>query len=278
MTDPVVAGRGTLRLPKLGLGTWPMKGSECTDAVLSALDLGYRHVDTAEAYGNEDAVGAALARTDVARDQVHVTTKVWWDHLAPEAMRDAMARSLDKLRTDHVNLYLIHWPGKDWAPEATMEALVRLREDGLARAIGVANFPSELLRRTVENWQVPVAALQVEYHVLLGQGRLLEYARAHDMALTAYTPLGRGVVAQEPAVRDIAAQRGVSASQVALAWLLRQDGVSAIPKAAGRANQQSNLNALNLRLSPEDVAALDALPKTRRMVSPDFAPAWDEAA
>ena len=277
MTDPILAGNGTLRLPKLGLGTWPMKGAECEAAVLSALDLGYRHIDTAEAYGNEDGVGAALSNTSVPRSDIHVTTKVWWDHLAPEAMRDAMARSLDKLRTGYVDLYLIHWPGKEWQPEATMEALMRLQADGLARAIGVANFPAKLLRQTVEEWRVPVAALQVEFHVLLGQRRLLEYARAHDMALTAYTPLGRGAVADQPAVQAIAQRLGVPASRVALAWLLRQEGVAAIPKAAGGANQQSNLEAFGLHLDAADIATLDALPKDRRMVSPDFAPQWDAA-
>lgn len=277
MTTPTIsAGMGRLQLPKLGLGTWPMTGEACRDAVLGALSLGYRHIDTAERYENEDAVGAALAECGLPRAEIHVTTKVWWDHLQPAAMRDAIARSLDALRTDHVNLYLIHWPARDWDPAATMATLVGLHEAGLAQAIGVANFPLALLRATVEDWQVPVACLQVEYHALLGQARLLEYARAHDMALTAYTPLGRGAVAQSPVIESIARRHGATPTQVALAWLLAQDGVAAVPKAAGRVNQLSNLQSLDLRLTEEDRAAIDALPKDRRVVSPDFAPQWDQ--
>ena len=276
MTTPIItAGGGRLRLPKLGLGTWPMTGDACRDAVLSALSLGYRHIDTAERYENEEAVGAALAGCGLPRGDVHVTTKVWWDHLQPAAMRDAMARSLDKLRTDYVDLYLVHWPTTDWDPVATMEALVRLQDAGLARAVGVANFPLPLLRKAVEEWQVPVSCLQVEYHAMLGQARLLQYARAHDMALTAYTPLGRGAVAESPVIAAIAARHGATPTQVALAWLLEQDGVAAVPKAAGRVNQLSNLQSLDLRLTDEERAAIDALPKDRRVVSPDFAPDWD---
>lgn len=273
--QPIVAGGGRLRMPRIGLGTWPMTGPPCEEAVLSALSLGYRHIDTAEAYGNEDAIGAAVARSGVARSELHITTKVWWDHLQPNAMRAAMARSLDALRTEYVDLYLIHWPGKDWNPARTMEALTGLQESGLARAVGVANFPLPLLRRTVEEWRVPVACLQVEYHVLLGQAALLRYARAHDMALTAYTPLGRGGALDLPELQRIAARHGATSAQVALAWLIGQDGVAAVPKATGAANQLANLHAGDLELTEEDQAVIASLPKDRRMVSPDFAPSWD---
>jgi 2,5-diketo-D-gluconate reductase B len=262
-SQPIVAGGGRLRMPRLGLGTWPMTGQVCEDAVLSALSLGYRHIDAAEAYGNEDAIGSALARSGVPRNELHITTKVWWDHLQPEAMRSAISRSLEALQTEYVDLYLIHWPGKDWDPVHTMEALVGLQEAGLARAVGV------------EEWRVPVACIQLEYHVLLGQSALLRYARDHDMALTAYTPLGRGAVLDVPEVRTIAARHGATPSQVALAWLLEQDGVAAVPKAAGRDNQLANLHALDLELTEEDRAVIAGLPKNRRLVSPDFAPSWD---
>ena len=271
----IVAGGGRLRMPRLGLGTWPMTGTVCEEAVLSALSLGYRHIDTAEAYGNEDAIGSALARSELARSELHITTKVWWDHLQPDAMRAAIDRSLEALRTDYVDLYLIHWPGKEWDPAAAMEALVGFQQAGLARAVGVANFPLALLRRTVEEWRVPVACVQVEYHVLLGQSALLRYARAHDMAFTAYTPLGRGAALELPEVRAIAARHGATPSQVALAWLVGQDGVAAVPKAAGEANQLANLQALGLELTDEDRAVIASLPKNRRMISPDFAPEWD---
>lgn len=273
----IVAGSGRLRLPRLGLGTWPMTGEGCRDSVLSALALGYRHIDTAERYENEDAIGAALSQTDVSRGDLHLTSKVWWDHLAPAAMRDSMARSLDALRTDYVDLYLIHWPNPESDLGAALDALAGLQEAGLARAVGVANFPLALLRRAVEQHQAPIACLQVEYHAMLGQAALHDYARAHDIALTAYSPLGRGLVAQSPVVAGIAAQLDATAEQVALAWLIGQDGVTAVPKAAGRTNQLSNLRALDVRLTQAQRAAIDAVPKDRRVVSPDFAPAWDAA-
>ena len=271
----ITADGGRLRLPRIGLGTWPMVGDACRDAVSTALELGYRHIDTAERYENEDAIGAALAATSVPRGELHITSKVWWDHLAPGAMRDALARSLDALRTDYVDLYLIHWPSTDWDMAATLEALVGLRGAGLARSIGVANFPLALLRSVVDEHRVPVACLQVEYHALLGQQKLLAFARSHDMALTAYTPLGRGAVAENPVIQAIAAEHGATPEQVALAWLIGQDGVAAVPKAAGPANQRSNLKSLELQLTGPQRAAIDALPKNRRVVSPDFAPAWD---
>ncbi|QDJ08457.1 2,5-diketo-D-gluconic acid reductase [Roseomonas mucosa] len=265
-----------LRMPRLGFGTWPMTGAECEAAVRQALELGYRHIDTAERYENEDAVGAGLAASGLARGDVHLTTKVWWDHLSPQAMHEAMARSLEKLRTDHVDLYLIHWPAKDWDLPRTIEALVRLKEEGKARQIGVANFPRPLLRQVVEELKAPIACLQVEYHVTLGQAKLLDYTRRHDIALTAYSPLARNKVAEIPGIQAIARKHGATPAQVALKWLLDQDGVSAVPKAASRANQQANLDSLKLQLDDEDRAAIARLPKDQRMVSPDFAPDWND--
>ena len=264
-----------LHMPKLGLGTWPMLGEECTRAVRQGLELGYRHIDTATRYENEAAIGEALAGSAVPRGEIHVTTKVWWDSLAPEAMRRSMENSLRALRTEYVDLFLVHWPAKDWDLPRTMEALVRLKDEGKARAIGVANFPLALLRRTVEELGVPVACNQVEYHVLLGQSALLAYMQPKGIALTAYSPIARNTVAEVPEMQAIARKHGAAPSQVALAWLLGQDGVAAVPKASGRANQQSNLDARNLRLDAEDLATIAALPKDRRMVNPDFAPAWD---
>ena len=177
-----------LNMPKLGLGTWPMLGEECARAVEQALALGYRHIDTAAAYNNEDAVGQALVNSPTPRDQIHVTTKVWWDQLHPDAMRHSMERSLKALRSDYVDLFMIHWPATDLDLPRTIETLVSFKEQGLARHIGVANFPLPLLRKVVEELGAPLSAIQVEYHVLLGQNALLDYARQHDLALTAYSP------------------------------------------------------------------------------------------
>ena len=272
--SPVLTHHG-LHMPKLGLGTWPMLGDECTRAVEQALELGYRHIDTAQAYNNEDAVGRALGNTAVPREQIHVTTKVWWDQLQPDAMRHSLERSLKALGSDYVDLFHIHWPTQGWDLERSIETLVSFKEQGLARHIGVANFPLPLLRKVVEELGAPLSAIQVEYHVLLGQNALLGYAREHDLVLTAYSPLARNKVSEVPQIQAIAAKHGVLPTQVALKWLLDQDNVSAIPKASSQANQLANLAALDLVLDDEDRAVIAALPKNQRLVSPDFAPVWD---
>ncbi|MGE8322964.1 MAG: aldo/keto reductase [Pseudomonas sp.] len=267
--------RNGLALPAIGLGTWPMTGTECTQAVRQALEVGYRHIDTATAYDNEAAVGRALRDSDVPREQIHLTTKVWWDRLAPQAMRQSLEDSLRTLGTEQVDLFYIHWPGKDWDLARSIETLVALRDEGKARSIGVANFPLGLLRQVVESLGAPLAAIQVEYHVLLSQQALLDYARRHDLLLTAYTPLARGQAAAQPVIQAIARKHGVLPSQVALKWLLDQDRVAVIPKASSRDNQLANLAALKVQLDDEDRAAIAGLPKDQRVVSPAFAPDWN---
>ncbi|UCP07506.1 aldo/keto reductase [Pseudomonas sp. MM213] len=264
-----------LNMPKLGLGTWPMLGEECTRAVEQALKLGYRHIDTAAAYNNEEAVGQALVNSPTPREQIHVTTKVWWDQLQSDAMRHSMDRSLKALRSDYVDLFMVHWPTTDWDLPRTIETLVSFKEQGLARNIGVANFPLPLLRKVVEELGAPLSAIQVEYHVLLGQNALLDYARQHDLALTAYSPLARNKVSDIPQIQQIAARHGVLPTQVALKWLLDQPNVAAIPKASSEANQLANLASLDVQLDDADRALIAGLSKRERLVSPDFAPAWD---
>ncbi|AAN69271.1 MULTISPECIES: aldo/keto reductase [Pseudomonas] len=267
--------RTGLDLPAIGLGTWPMTGSECTQAVRQALDVGYRHIDTATAYENEAAVGQALRDSDVPREQIHLTTKVWWDRLEPKAMRQSLEDSLRALGTEQVDLFHIHWPGTDWDLARSIDTLVALRDEGKARHIGVANFPLGLLRQVVETLGAPLSAIQVEYHVLLSQQPLLDFARGHDLLLTAYTPLARGQAAAQPVIQAIARKHGVLPSQVALKWLLDQDGVAAIPKASSRENQLANLAALTVPLDDEDRTAIAGLPKDQRVVSPPFAPDWN---
>ena len=267
-----------LRMPKLGLGTWRLKGAECVAAVQGALSRGYRHIDTAQMYDNEEAVGEALANTEVARGDIHLTTKVWWENLAPDAMKRAMDASLSQLRTGYVDLYLIHWPSPSMDLAAALGQMVAFQEQGLARNIGVSNFPIALLKRAVEEIQAPIAVNQFEYHVLLDQSKLVAYARSKGVAVTAYCPLAQGRLADHESLAVIAKKHGVSTAQVALKWLLDQEGVAAIPKAGRAESQQSNLDAQKLVLDDADRAAIAALPKDQRFVNPGFAPAWDLAA
>jgi 2,5-diketo-D-gluconate reductase B len=262
-------------LPRLGLGTFRMQGDACRAAVESALKLGYRHIDTAEMYGNEDAIGAAIASSGIGRGELHITTKVWNENLAPDAIRKAFDASLNKLRLDHVDLYLVHWPAKKMNLPAMFETLIRLKEDGRTRAIGVANFNIALLKTVVEEIKAPIACNQIEYHVMLDQTPVRKYLMAKSIPLVAYCPLAQGRAASDPTLMAIGRKHGASAAQVALKWLLDQDGVAAIPKASRPESQKANLDALHVGLDDEDRAAIAGLPKHKRSVNPGFAPAWD---
>jgi 2,5-diketo-D-gluconate reductase B len=264
-----------ISLPRLGLGTFRMQGDTCRAAVESALALGYRHIDTAEMYGNEEAIGAAIAAAGIARGDLHVTTKVWNENLAPDAIRRAFDASLKKLKLDQIDLYLVHWPAKNMNLPKMFETLMKLKQEGRTRAIGVANFNIALLKTVVEEIKAPIACNQVEYHVMLDQTRLRKYMAEKSIPLVAYCPLAQGRAATDKTLMAIGAKHGASAAQVALKWLLDQDDVAAIPKASRAESQQANLGALNVGLDDEDLKAIAGLPKNKRCVNPGFSPDWD---
>jgi len=264
-----------ISLPRLGLGTFRLQGDACRAAVESALGLGYRHIDTAEMYGNEDAIGPAIAASGVARKDLHVTTKVWNENLEPDAIRRAFDSSLKKLRLDHVDLYLVHWPSPDMKLPAVLETLMKLKEEGRTRAIGVANFNIALLKQAVEEIKAPIACNQIEYHVLLDQTPIRKYMAGKSIPLVAYCPLAQGRAASNETLMAIGKKHNASAAQVALKWLLDQDGVAAIPKASREESQKANLGALKVKLDDDDRKAIAALPKDQRFVKPGFSPIWD---
>jgi 2,5-diketo-D-gluconate reductase B len=265
-------------IPRLGFGTFRMPGGGAQPVVESAIALGYRHLDTAAMYENEAAVGAAIAASGVKRDDLFVTTKAWHDQLAPDALHRAFDTSLRKLGVDHVDLYMIHWPSRDMDMAVTLEALMKLREQGRTRAIGVCNFNLPMIRRAVEDIGAPIAVHQVEYHPFLSQAPMLTYLRSKGIPLTAYAPLAQGRAATDETLARIGRKHGATAAQAAIAWLLDQDGVIAIPKAGRPESQQANLEALRVRLDDEDRAAIAALPRDQRFVRPPFAPDWDAIA
>jgi 2,5-diketo-D-gluconate reductase B len=264
-----------IQLPRLGLGTYRMQGDVCRAAVESALALGYRHIDTAEMYANEEAIGAAIASAGVKRNDLHITTKVWNENLSPDAMRRAFDTSLKKLRLDAVDLYLVHWPKPGMHLPSMFETLMKLKEEGRTRAIGVANFNIALLKTVVEELEAPIACNQIEYHVMLDQSKVKQYMKQKSIPLVAYCPLAQGRAASDETLLAIGKKHDASAAQVALRWLLDQDGVAAIPKASRRESQQANLEALKVKLDDDDRKKIAALPKGSRFVNPGFAPAWD---
>lgn len=274
MQMPTV-GRDGFSMPKLGLGTFRMTGDACSESVARAIRLGFRHIDTAEMYGNEAAVGRGIADSGVNREEIFLTTKVWHDHLSPDGIRQALRQSLEKLATPYVDLYLIHWPSSAMDLPASLETMAHLQEQGLVRRFGVSNFTVALMRQAVEALGEVIACNQVEYHVLLDQSAVLDYARAHGIVVTAYCPLAQGRLAEHDSLRRIAEKHDAVPAQIALKWLLDQEGVAAIPKASREESQRANLAALDIALDDEDRATIAALPKRERCVDPQFAPEWD---
>jgi 2,5-diketo-D-gluconate reductase B len=266
-----------MKMPQLGLGTFRLKGPQALDSVRTGLELGYRHIDTAQIYGNEEEVGQALAESGMARDEVFVTTKIWTEHLAGDKLVPSLMESLRKLRLDQVDLTLIHWPSPGGAVPVreSMQALLDARDHGLSAAIGVSNFPIALMREAIDAvGAANIATNQVELHPYLQNRALAAFAREAGIKLTAYMPLAYGKVVDDPVIRAIAARMNATAAQVTLAWLLSR-GHAVIPSSTKRENLAGNLQAPRLVLRPQDLAAIDALDRGERLVDPDFAPAWD---
>lgn len=266
-----------LTIPRLGFGTFRMPGDGCQAVVESAIELGYRHIDTAAMYDNEAAVGRAIHASDVPRSELFVTTKVWHDQLEPAALLKAFDVSQGKLALDYVDLLMVHWPSPSMNLEAIMSTLVSLRDSGRVRDIGVCNFNMPMLRETIDQLGAPIAAVQVEYHPFLDQSRLLDYLGSKGIPLVAYAPLALGRAANDPVLTQIGAKYGVTAAQIALAWLIDQPGVIAIPKAQRVESQRANLQALDVALDDDDRRAIAALAKDQRFVQPPFAPDWSAA-
>ncbi len=261
------------RVPALGLGTWQLSGRAAEDSVAAALDIGYRHIDTAQIYENEAEVGRGLRAGGTPRESIFLTTKVWMSQVAPDRVRPSVEESLRKLQTEYVDLLLIHWPVKDVPLEATLAELFRLQHEGKTRHVGVSNFPIALLEAALKHG--PIFNNQVERHPYLAQTRLTHFCQAHGVLLTAYSPLARGKVSDDPVLTEIGAQYGKTAAQVALRWFLEQDGVAVIPKAAKRAHLEANFNIFDFSLSAEDMTRIAALDRGQRLIHPGWAPAWD---
>jgi 2,5-diketo-D-gluconate reductase B len=260
-------------IPKLGFGTWQIEGPECQEAVEDALAIGYRHIDTARAYGNEREVGRGLAAGGVPRQEFFLTTKIWREEYAPDDLRRAAEDSLRNLQVDCIDLLLLHWPNPDFALEETLGALVALRDDGLILHLGVSNFPIGMLREALE--VAPVFADQVEFHPFLSQDALVDLAAEQDFMVTAYSPLARGRVPRDPTLREIGEAHGKTAGQVALRWLLDKPQVCAIPKASSHERRLENFEVFDFELSDDERAAIEDLPKDGRVIDPGFGPDWD---
>jgi len=264
---------GEANVPALGLGTWQLTGSACQAVIEQALELGYRHIDTARMYENETEVGRALERSAVPREEVFVTTKLFLDDLSRERVRAAVVESRERLRTEWIDLLLIHWPHPSIPLSETLGAMQTVQREGIVRHLGVSNFPVSLLEEARRH--APLLCNQVEHHPYLRQDGLLAACRKHRMMLTAYSPLAQGKVLEDDTLRAIGAQHGKSPAQVALRWLMQQDGVAAVPKASSREHLAANLDVFDFELSGEELRAIDRLGRGERLIEPEFAPDWD---
>jgi 2,5-diketo-D-gluconate reductase B len=259
-------------LPALGLGTYKNTGEQATESVEIALEMGYRHVDTAAYYENEAAVGAGIEASSVPREEVVVATKLWYDDLAGDDVVPAAKQSLDRLGLDYVDVLYVHWPTESYDASETMAAFNDLYDEGVVENIAVSNFTPEQVATAQDHSDAPIVANQVECHPLLQQTELRAYCADEDVAVVAYAPIARGNVFDVPELTDIAEKHDASEVQVSLAWL-RQNDVAAIPKATGEAHIRANWESQQLTLDDEDRAKIDGLDYDERLIDPDFA-AW----
>ncbi len=274
----VVEANGA-RIPAIGLGTMTLKGGVCVEAVKAALRLGYRYIDTAERYGNETEVGEGLAQglaaAGLARADIFVTTKVYYDNLAAADFQRSFDESLQKLKLPWVDLLLIHWPNPKVPLAETLGVLCKAKRDGRARHVGVANFTTDLLQDAVKLTSEPLVTNQIEVHPFLDQGKVLAACRQYGLAVTAYCPIARGKVPGNEVLERIGKAHGKSSSQIALRYLVQQ-GIIPIPRTANPDHLAANLAVFDFKLSDAEMVEIGKLKRPdARVVNPPHAPKWD---
>ncbi|MFY9476808.1 MAG: 2,5-didehydrogluconate reductase DkgB [Aquabacterium sp.] len=266
------------QIPAFGLGTFRLKDQVVIDSVSNALDLGYRVIDTAQIYGNEAEVGKAIEDSAVSRDDLFITTKIWIDNFSRDKLLPSLQESLDKLRTEHVDLTLIHWPSPNNAvPLAeTLAALADAQSRGLTKLIGISNFTVDLMKQSVDILgKGNIATNQVELSPHVQNRKVVDFAHSQGIHITSYMTLGVGKVLEDPVIQEIASSHQATPAQVALAWAM-QLGYAVIPSSTKRANLESNLKAQQLTLSDDDMARIAVLERNGRLVNPEgLAPQWD---
>jgi len=263
-----------VRVPTLGFGTYMLQGKACIEATEHALQIGYRHIDTAQFYDNEEAVGTAIKNSPVKREDIFLVTKVWPSNFSDKAFIPSVENSLKQLKLDYVDLLLIHWPGDGNTNKRVTDLLEKCRQLGYTRLTGVSNFNLQQLAQA--RTQTPVFCNQVEYHPFLNQEKMLQYTQQNNLLLTAYSPLALGKIASDPVILSLAKKHQRTAAQVTLRWLLQQKNVAAIPKAASEKHRAGNLEIFDFHLDEEDMDKMYGPASNRRFANPATAPDWDK--
>ena len=269
---------GDVLMPALGFGTWQLENGTAVPLVEKALEVGYRHIDTAQIYGNERDVGAGLKASGVKRDEIFLTTKVWIDQFHDGDLQRSAEKSLERLGVDQVDLLLLHWPKPDVPLAETLKALNEVQAKGLTRAIGLSNFPSALLEDAAKLSEAPIATDQVEYHPYLSLKTLKAKADALGVSITAWSPLAQGKVAQDPVLIEIGRAHGKTPGQVTLRWIIQQ-GIIAIPRTKNPARIEENFDILDFSLSDDEMTRIHALARPDGRLGDwlDKAYSWDAA-
>jgi len=271
-----IDGNGA-NIPAIGLGTWTLRGQEAVRLVAGAIEGGYRHLDTAAMYENEAEVGDGLRESGVARNQIFLTSKVWYTDIENGPLQKSVETSLKKLGTDYLDLALIHWPSKSIALDESIKALNDVRNRGLARNIGVSNFTVALIREAAQLSEHKLACNQIEYHPLLNQDKVIAACRELGIAVTSYCPLARGAdLFAKDAIAAPASKYGKTGAQIVLRWHVQQEGVAAIPRSSKLERIKENLDVFDFALEPAEMTAISALgAEGLRICDFAFSPDWD---
>lgn len=271
---PTVDANGA-RIPLVGLGTWELRGRTCARVVEQALRLGYRHIDTAQMYGNESEVGEGMRASGVPREQIFLTTKVWPTRFSPPELARSAKESVARLRLDFVDLLLLHWPNPQVPLSETLAALCKVKRKGLARHIGISNFTVALVEEAVRLSTEPLVCDQIEMHPYLDQSKVVAACRRHGLAVVAYSPIARGNAAKDAVLAEIGKAHGKSAAQVCLRWLTQQN-IVVIPRTSKVERLSSNAAIFDFTLSDGEMARIAALSHPDgRIVRMSGAPDWD---
>ncbi|MBC7001294.1 2,5-didehydrogluconate reductase DkgB [Photobacterium sp. BZF1] len=267
----------TIAMPVLGAGTFRLKGEDAYNSVTMALEAGYRHIDTAQIYGNEKEVGAAIADSGIARSEIFLTTKIWMDKFGKEAFLPSIRQSLADLQVEYVDLLLIHWPLKneEVAMSDYLASLKEVKELGMAKQIGISNFTVAQMQQAIDILGTEaIYTNQVEVHPYLQNRKVVDFCLENGIIVTGYMPFAYGDVLKDETIARIAEKHQATAAQTVLAWM-RQNEFVTIPSSTKRANIDSNLKASEVVLDEADMAAIAELDRNHRLANPDFAPEWD---